>query len=46
MVNVSTVLLPVGVVGLAFGLIPLPGTGAVFAILVLLVGIALRLLGY
>lgn len=46
MVDVSTVLLPVGIVGLAFGLLPLPGTGALFAVLVLLAGVALRLLGY
>ncbi len=46
MVNVSTVLLPVGVVALAFGLIPIPGTGAIFAVLVLLTGASLRLLGY
>ncbi|MEM4781179.1 MAG: hypothetical protein QXG03_06430 [Halalkalicoccus sp.] len=46
MVNVSTVLVPVGVVGLLFGLVPLPGTGALFAVLVILAGIGAWLAGY
>ncbi len=46
MVNTSTVLISVGVVGLLFGAIPIPGTGLLFGVLVILVGIAARKLGY
>lgn len=46
MVNASSVLIPVGLVGLLFGAIPLPGTGLLFAVLVILAGVGARLAGY
>ncbi|MCH7661499.1 MAG: hypothetical protein IH933_13275 [Euryarchaeota archaeon] len=46
MVNASTLLVSVGVVGLLFGIIPLPGTGLLFAVLVILAGVSAWLMGY
>lgn len=46
MVHTSTVLVSVGAVGLLFGAIPIPGTGLLFGVLVILAGIAARKLGY
>lgn len=46
MVNASSVLIAVGAVGLLFGIIPLPGTGLLFAVLVIIAGIAAWKAGY
>lgn len=46
MVNVSTVLVVVGIVGLLFGIVPLPGTGFLFGLLVVLAGLAAWKAGY
>lgn len=46
MVNASTVLVPVGIVGLLFGAIPLPGTGLLFGLLVILAGVGAWMAGH
>lgn len=46
MTDVSTVLVPVGVLGLLFGAVPLPGTGLLYGILVTLAGLAAWKAGY
>ncbi|MCL7416517.1 MAG: hypothetical protein M8354_01585 [Halalkalicoccus sp.] len=40
MVNASSVLVPVGIVGVLFGIVPLPGTGLLYGLLVTLAGVA------
>ncbi|KYH27757.1 hypothetical protein HAPAU_04250 [Halalkalicoccus paucihalophilus] len=39
MVNASSVLVPVGIVGVLFGIVPLPGTGLLYGLLVTLAGV-------
>lgn len=46
MVKVSAVLVAVGIVGVLFGIVPLPGTGLLYGILVTLAGIAAWKTGY
>lgn len=42
----STLLIPIGIVAGLVGLIPIPGTGFAFALVLVLAGVVLRSLGY
>jgi hypothetical protein len=42
----STLLIPIGIAAALVGLIPIPGTGFAFALLLVIAGVALRSLGH
>ncbi|ADJ16250.1 hypothetical protein [Halalkalicoccus jeotgali] len=46
MVKASAVLVPVGIVGVLFGIVPLPGTGLLFGLLVTVAGALAWKAGY
>ena len=46
MVRPSTLLIPIGIVAAIVGLIPLPGTGFAFALVLIIAGVVLRALDY
>ena len=46
MTDISTVLVPVGLLGLLFGAVPLPGTGLLYGLLVTFAGLVAWKVGY